>query len=212
MKRWGDFFRRCTPRTASSIPWFTRNSASYRCAFSMTKRPFGGAVAASSAVDRNVGTHDASRCRLPTRNREMRAEGGSAREETSQRDEGMGRVARQRRTRYLFWQPSLPPNRGDGGEGRRAGCTARRPATSHFFFVFFLYRSFLPFLIFGSSLRTLSMSPSLQEWTRRPPNSTVFGAGIFFAAMYRTNVEAFSPNFLAASRVENPLIDNECCR
>src|SRR5260370_20876153 len=57
MKNWGDFFRRCTPRTASSIPWFTRYSASYRCAFSMTKRPFGGKVTASSEVDRCVKAH-----------------------------------------------------------------------------------------------------------------------------------------------------------
>jgi hypothetical protein len=97
------------------------------------QRPFSGAVAASSAVNRNVGTHDASRCRLPTR-RDKDVEGGSAtREGTSQQDEWMRRVARQRRTRYLFWQPSEPPDRGDVGEGRRAGCTARRPATSHFF-------------------------------------------------------------------------------
>jgi hypothetical protein len=35
--------------------------------------------------------------------------------------------------------------------------TLARPATSHFF-VLFLYRSFLPFLSFGSSFRTRSMS------------------------------------------------------
>src|SRR6266851_989437 len=33
------------------MPWFTRYSASYRCAFSMTKRPFSGEVAARSEVD-----------------------------------------------------------------------------------------------------------------------------------------------------------------
>src|SRR6266404_5458742 len=57
MKSLGDFLRRCTPRTASSIPWFTRYSASYRCAFSMTKRPFGGEAAASSEVDRCAEAH-----------------------------------------------------------------------------------------------------------------------------------------------------------
>jgi hypothetical protein len=31
--------------------WFTRYNASNRCAFLMTKNPFGGAVAASSAVE-----------------------------------------------------------------------------------------------------------------------------------------------------------------
>src|SRR5216684_1949167 len=57
MKSLGAFFRRCTPRTASSIPWFTRYSASYRCAFSMTKRPFSGEAAASSEVDRCAEAH-----------------------------------------------------------------------------------------------------------------------------------------------------------
>src|SRR5216683_3113457 len=57
MKSWGDFFRRRTPRTASSIPWFTRYSASYKCAFSMTERPFSGEVAASSEVDWSAETH-----------------------------------------------------------------------------------------------------------------------------------------------------------
>jgi hypothetical protein len=49
----------------------------------MAKNPFSGPVAASSAVDRKVGTHNASRCRLPTRNREMLWREGSAREGTS---------------------------------------------------------------------------------------------------------------------------------
>src|SRR5882672_4674046 len=57
MKSFGHSFRPKTPRTASSIPWFTRYSASYRCAFSMTKRPFSGEVAARSEVDRCVETH-----------------------------------------------------------------------------------------------------------------------------------------------------------
>src|SRR5467141_1061144 len=39
------------------MPWFTRYSASYRCAFSMTKRPFSGKVAAISEVDRCAETH-----------------------------------------------------------------------------------------------------------------------------------------------------------
>src|SRR5438309_8639499 len=57
MKSLGDFFRRCTPRTASSMPWFTRYSASYRCAFSMTKRPFSGEVAARSEVELGASRH-----------------------------------------------------------------------------------------------------------------------------------------------------------
>src|SRR6267378_5669999 len=67
MKSWGDFFRCRTPRTASSIPWFTRYSASYRCAFSMSNRPFGGELAASSEVDRSVGTHVCESVKLTTR-------------------------------------------------------------------------------------------------------------------------------------------------
>src|SRR5260370_10379987 len=47
-----DLFGALTARTASSTPWFTRYSASYRCAFSMTERPFSGKLAASSEVDR----------------------------------------------------------------------------------------------------------------------------------------------------------------
>ncbi len=61
--------------------------------------------------------------------------------------------------------------------------TLARPATSHFFFVFFLYRSFLPFLSFGRILRTLLISLSLHGRTRIPPTWATGGAGIFFAAM-----------------------------
>src|SRR6266853_4631772 len=39
------------------MPWFTRYNASYRCAFSMTKRPFGGKVTASSEVNRCTEAH-----------------------------------------------------------------------------------------------------------------------------------------------------------
>src|SRR5260370_38658577 len=88
MKNWGDFFRRCTPRTASSIPWFTRYSASYRCAFSMTKRPFSG-VAASSAV--NVARRDTRLpwSRVPTR-LDTRIQLDRATVEDAQRAKGVG--------------------------------------------------------------------------------------------------------------------------
>jgi hypothetical protein len=50
----------------------------------------------------------------------------------------MGQVARQRRTRYLFWQLSLPPDRGDVGEERVGASNIGAFRLTHFFFVFFL--------------------------------------------------------------------------
>jgi hypothetical protein len=61
-------------------------------------------------------------------------------------------------------------------------------------------------LSFGSSFRTLSMSPSLHAYTRRLPILAIFGAGTFLAATYRARVGRLNPNFLAASRVEKACI------
>lgn len=56
---------------------------------------------------------------------------------------------------------------------------------SYFFFAVFalLYRVFLPFLIFGKTFRTRSMSLSVQGRTFIPPTWMTDGDGTFFAAM-----------------------------
>ena len=58
-----------------------------------------------------------------------------------------------------------------------------RPVSMFYFFPFFLYLSFLPFLIFGNSFRTRSISLWVQRWTVMPPVVMVLGAGTFLAAM-----------------------------
>ena len=68
---------------------------------------------------------------------------------------------------------------------------------------FFLYLVFLPFFSLGKSLRTASISSSVQACTVDNPACTTFGAGIFPRMMYRLSVEAASPSFFAASFVES---------
>src|SRR5258708_32718931 len=66
MKRLGDVFRRWTPRTASSIPWFTKYHASYRCAFCMTNILSAAKWPQVRQLMWRVGTHVSAgvRCRL----------------------------------------------------------------------------------------------------------------------------------------------------
>src|SRR5258708_35983898 len=66
MKRLGDVFRRWTPRTASSIPWFTKYHASYRCAFCMTNILSAAKWPQVRRLIKRVGTHVSVgvRCRL----------------------------------------------------------------------------------------------------------------------------------------------------
>src|SRR5260370_22016712 len=97
------------------MPWFTRYSASYRCAFSMTKCPFGGNVTAASEVNY------ARRGTLPRRSRgpmrwtngfsSTKRQGGDvprqidpSRDRSESRD---GRVAPYRGTTYLLWKPLI---------------------------------------------------------------------------------------------------------
>ncbi len=86
----------------------------------------------------------------------------------------------------------------------------RRVPFTHFlllvFFAFFLCLVFLPFAIFGRIFRTLSISVLFQDRTSIPPMTWAAGAGTFSAAMYRFNAVLLIPSFLAASRVEYPLI------
>ena len=58
-----------------------------------------------------------------------------------------------------------------------------RPASMFYFLLAFLYLCFRPFLIFGKSFRTRSISRWVQRCTVMPPVVTVLGAGTFFAAM-----------------------------
>src|SRR5438093_1689813 len=135
MKSLGHFFRRCTPRTASSMPWFTKYSASYRCAFSMTKHPFSG-VAASSEV--NVARRDTrlpwSRVptRMDTRIQLDQTTAGNARraEVWTVRWKQLGDrwVAPKGRTRYFLFQPSLPLNQATLIRGALVLDTPARPA------------------------------------------------------------------------------------
>src|SRR5260370_14525193 len=76
MKSLGDFFRRCTPRTASSIPWFTKYNASDRCACSMTNILSAAKWPQVRRLIKRVGTHVSAgvRCRLGRTNGFSRAE------------------------------------------------------------------------------------------------------------------------------------------
>src|SRR5260370_42574145 len=76
MKSLGDFFRRCTPRTASSIPWVTKYNASYRWAFSMTNILSAAKWPQVRGLIKRVGTHISAgvRCRLGRTNGFSRAE------------------------------------------------------------------------------------------------------------------------------------------
>src|SRR5438445_4305819 len=87
--------------------------------------------------------------------------------------------------RILFLAAIVASARGDGGQGRvRCSNTdASRSLTFSFLSFHLLYRVFLPFLIFGKTFRTRSMSLSVQGRTFIPPTWTTDGEGTFFAAM-----------------------------
>jgi hypothetical protein len=72
--------------------------------------------------------------------------------------------------------------------GARSVLKHQRVLLSQVFLAFFcdlFFLCFLPFAIFGRTLRTLSISFMLHSRTRTPPSFRTFGAGTFLAKTYR---------------------------
>ncbi len=76
-------------------------------------------------------------------------------------------------------------------------CSHRRVPPSYFFFLLLL-----PSLIFGSCLRTRSISRADHGRTKAPPIRRVLGAATLPAAIYRCRLIRLTPSLRAASRVE----------
>ncbi len=114
-----------------------------------------------------------------------RAEGSTVRWKRN----GDARVAPKWVTRYFLSQPRLPLIQATLVRGASGVSPPTRPASQAFLFflAFFLepfFLCFLPFLIFGRTLRTFSISSGLHSRTRTPPSFRTLGAGTFLANTY----------------------------